>query len=61
MSNPLTSSPLAGKHVLVVGGTSGIGHAVAEHALAVGARVTVASRNPQRVTLGAGLTDRAST
>lgn len=54
MSNPLTSSPLAGKHVVVVGGTSGIGHAVAEHALAAGARVTVASRDPQRaaVTLG---------
>ncbi len=54
MSNPLTSSPLAGKHVVVVGGTSGIGHAVAEHALAAGATVTVASRDPQRaaVTLG---------
>ncbi len=54
MSNPLTYSPLAGKHVVVVGGTSGIGHAVAEHALAAGATVTVASRDPQRaaVTLG---------
>jgi NAD(P)-dependent dehydrogenase (short-subunit alcohol dehydrogenase family) len=54
MSNPLTSSPLGGKHVVVVGGTSGIGHAVAEHALAAGATVTVASRDPQRaaVTLG---------
>ncbi|MFI1728750.1 SDR family oxidoreductase [Streptomyces acidicola] len=42
------ASPLAGKHVVVVGGTSGIGLAIAERALAAGARVTAASRNPQR-------------
>ncbi|MEU6611143.1 SDR family oxidoreductase [Streptomyces shenzhenensis] len=41
-------SPLAGKHVVVIGGTSGIGLAIAEHALAAGARVTAASRNPGR-------------
>ncbi|MFJ5837158.1 SDR family oxidoreductase [Streptomyces shenzhenensis] len=41
-------SPLAGKHVVVIGGTSGIGLAIAEHALAAGARVTAASRNPER-------------
>ncbi len=42
------TSPLAGKHVVVVGGTSGIGQAIAEHALAAGASVTVASRDPRR-------------
>ncbi|GGZ81596.1 SDR family oxidoreductase [Streptomyces bluensis] len=42
------ASPLAGKHVVVIGGTSGIGLAIAERALAAGARVTAASRNPQR-------------
>ena len=41
----VTSAPLAGRHVVVIGGTSGIGRAVAEHALAAGARVTVASRS----------------
>ncbi|MEU1305261.1 SDR family oxidoreductase [Streptomyces shenzhenensis] len=41
-------SPLAGKHVVVIGGTSGIGLAIAEHALAAGARVPAASRNPGR-------------
>ncbi|MGW3951269.1 SDR family oxidoreductase [Streptomyces sp. NPDC004752] len=41
-------SPLAGKHVVVIGGTSGIGLAIAERALAAGARVTAASRNPGR-------------
>jgi NAD(P)-dependent dehydrogenase (short-subunit alcohol dehydrogenase family) len=37
------------KHVVVIGGTSGIGRAVAQQAAAAGARVTVASRNRQRV------------
>ncbi|MFI1564458.1 SDR family oxidoreductase [Streptomyces sp. NPDC020490] len=37
-------STLSGRHVVVVGGTSGIGLAVAEHAAAAGARVTVAAR-----------------
>jgi NAD(P)-dependent dehydrogenase (short-subunit alcohol dehydrogenase family) len=40
---------LAGRHVLVIGGSSGIGFAVAEAALAEGARVTVASSNGDRV------------
>lgn len=47
-----TTSPLEGiqgKHVVVIGGTSGIGRAVARQAAAAGARVTVASRNRQRV------------
>jgi NAD(P)-dependent dehydrogenase (short-subunit alcohol dehydrogenase family) len=40
---------LAGSHVVVVGGTSGIGLAVARAALAAGARVTVGSRRPEQV------------
>lgn len=40
---------LHNKHVLVIGGTSGIGLAVAEASLASGARVTVSSSNPSRV------------
>jgi NAD(P)-dependent dehydrogenase (short-subunit alcohol dehydrogenase family) len=40
---------LQGKHVVVVGGTSGIGRSVAQQAAAAGARVTVASRNRKRV------------
>jgi len=42
------TNALAGKHVVVIGGTSGIGLAVARHAQAAGATVTVASRDPQR-------------
>jgi NAD(P)-dependent dehydrogenase (short-subunit alcohol dehydrogenase family) len=41
-----TTSTLAGRHVVVIGGTSGIGRSIAEHAAAAGARVTVAARNP---------------
>ncbi|MGZ4658970.1 MAG: SDR family oxidoreductase [Blastococcus sp.] len=57
MSVPLTAataSPtaLARQHVVVIGGTSGIGRAVAEQALAAGARVTVASRTPGDVAVG---------
>lgn len=40
---------LKDKHVLVIGGTSGLGFAVAEASLASGARVTVSSSNPSRV------------
>jgi NAD(P)-dependent dehydrogenase (short-subunit alcohol dehydrogenase family) len=42
---PLTSS----SRVVVLGGTSGIGFAVAEAAAKAGARVVVASRNPESV------------
>ncbi|MFJ8787717.1 SDR family oxidoreductase [Streptomyces sp. NPDC102462] len=55
-------SPLAGRHVVVIGGTSGIGLAIAEHALAAGARVTAASRSPERAagTVPSGIaTERA--
>ena len=53
-----TDSSLSGRHVVVIGGTSGIGLAVAEHAAAAGARVTVAARNPERAAdlLPAGVT-----
>ncbi|KAJ4396119.1 hypothetical protein N0V93_000336 [Gnomoniopsis smithogilvyi] len=40
---------LQNKHVLVIGGTSGLGFAVAEASLASGAHVTVSSSNPSRV------------
>jgi NAD(P)-dependent dehydrogenase (short-subunit alcohol dehydrogenase family) len=40
---------LAGAHVLVIGGSSGIGYAVAEASLAAGASVTISSSNPSRV------------
>ncbi|KAI9024176.1 hypothetical protein DFJ74DRAFT_699207 [Hyaloraphidium curvatum] len=46
---PFPTSKLAGKRVLVVGGSSGIGFGVALASLAAGARVHVASANPQRV------------
>lgn len=47
-----TSGPvgnIGNTHVVVIGGTSGIGRAVAEQAAAAGAQVTVASRNQKRV------------
>jgi uncharacterized oxidoreductase len=40
---------LAGKVVLVTGGTSGIGHALARRFSAAGARVVVCGRDPQRL------------
>ncbi|KAL1896334.1 hypothetical protein Sste5346_004719 [Sporothrix stenoceras] len=40
---------LQDRHVFVIGGTSGIGYAVAEGALADGARVTVASSTQARI------------
>jgi NAD(P)-dependent dehydrogenase (short-subunit alcohol dehydrogenase family) len=40
---------LSGKHVVVVGGTSGIGREVASIAKTEGARVTVVARNPEKV------------
>ncbi|KKY30244.1 putative short-chain dehydrogenase [Diaporthe ampelina] len=40
---------LLNKHVLVIGGTSGIGFGVAEASLASGAQITVSSSNQSRV------------
>lgn len=40
---------LLNKHVLIIGGTSGIGFGVAEASLASGAQVTVSSSNQSRV------------
>ena len=45
---------LAGKKVIVVGGSSGIGLATAEAAKAAGAEVVIASRNAERVKAAAG-------
>lgn len=42
-------SSLRAKRVLVVGGSAGIGHAVAAAALAAGARVRIAARDPARL------------
>src|SRR5215469_485749 len=55
---------LSGQRVVVIGGSSGIGFAVAKAALADGASVAVGSSNPQNVTaaverLGAGASGRA--
>ncbi|KAH6705148.1 hypothetical protein BKA61DRAFT_493110 [Leptodontidium sp. MPI-SDFR-AT-0119] len=41
---------LAGKHVLIIGGTSGIGYAVAEASIESGALVTISSSSSTRVT-----------
>jgi NAD(P)-dependent dehydrogenase (short-subunit alcohol dehydrogenase family) len=42
------SLSLAGRHVVIVGGSSGIGFATARCALAAGASIAVFSRNPDR-------------
>lgn len=44
---------LDGKNVLVVGGSSGIGEGAAKAALALGARVTIASRSAEKVAAAA--------
>lgn len=51
---------LAGKRVVVIGGTSGIGFAVALGARAEGADVVVASSNPQNVEAAASRLDGAA-
>lgn len=40
---------LSGRHVVVVGGSQGIGLAVAQAAAAAGAKVTIMARNPDRL------------
>jgi NAD(P)-dependent dehydrogenase (short-subunit alcohol dehydrogenase family) len=49
----MSSNSLAGAHVVVVGGSSGIGLAVARHAVAAGARVTIGSRSQDKLDLAA--------
>ncbi|KAF2725305.1 NAD(P)-binding protein [Polychaeton citri CBS 116435] len=43
------TSKLHGKHILVIGGSGGIGYGVAEAALEHGATVTISSSNPTRI------------
>ncbi|WP_035847358.1 SDR family oxidoreductase [Kitasatospora azatica] len=50
----MSTKNLAGQHVVVVGGSSGIGKAVAAQALAAGARVTIASRSAEKLAAAAG-------
>lgn len=45
----MTSNRLANKNILLIGGTSGIGFAVARAALAAGANITVSSSSEQKV------------
>jgi NAD(P)-dependent dehydrogenase (short-subunit alcohol dehydrogenase family) len=45
---------LAGQHVVVIGGSSGMGLATAQAAVAAGARVTIAGRDPGRLGSAAG-------
>jgi NAD(P)-dependent dehydrogenase (short-subunit alcohol dehydrogenase family) len=49
-NNQLCSITLGQSRIVVAGGTSGIGFAVAEAAAQAGAEVTIASSNPDRVT-----------
>lgn len=49
MSNTLKYNRLAGKRVLVIGGTSGIGFCVAEAALEYGAHLVLSSSNPSQL------------
>lgn len=53
-----SSANLQGQHVVVIGGSSGIGHATARSALNAGARVTIAARDVARLKkAAAGLGD----
>src|SRR6187402_3611178 len=49
MTNISASGRLEGRKVVVLGGSSGIGYAVAEYAVQEGAQVVIASSNAQRV------------
>lgn len=40
---------LEGKHVVVTGGSSGIGYSIAKHALKEGASVTIVARNEDKL------------
>ncbi|WP_188316580.1 SDR family oxidoreductase [Solihabitans fulvus] len=63
MSTDTISKTLAGSHVVVIGGSTGIGRAVAAQAVAAGAAVTVGSRSAAklaalRAELGEGVSTR---
>ena len=47
--NRIFDTTLEGKHVVIVGGSSGMGKATAKMAVALGATVTIASRNAGRL------------
>jgi hypothetical protein len=49
MSEPSTSLSLAGLNALVIGGSSGIGEAIAHGCAAAGARVAIAARSPEKL------------
>ncbi|KAK4168762.1 NAD(P)-binding protein [Cladorrhinum sp. PSN259] len=51
---PSTYRKLQDKHVLVIGGSSGIGYAVADGALASGAKVSVSSSSQEKVDAAVG-------
>jgi NAD(P)-dependent dehydrogenase (short-subunit alcohol dehydrogenase family) len=53
MTNTSVSGRLEGRKLVVLGGSSGIGYAVAEYAVQEGARVVIASSNAQRVAAAA--------
>ena len=50
---------LAGKVVLITGGTGGLGHATAESLLSRGAHVAIVDVHPRTAELAAGLSKRA--
>lgn len=61
MNTSTATLDLAGKHVVVVGGGSGIGRAVAEGVAAFGARVTIASRDAAKLSaVAAAIGDRVT-
>jgi NAD(P)-dependent dehydrogenase (short-subunit alcohol dehydrogenase family) len=53
-NNQLSSITLRQSRIVIAGGTSGIGFAVAEAAAQAGAEVIIASSNPERVTAALG-------
>lgn len=61
MSTPASSSTLSGAHVVVVGGSSGIGKAVARQAAAAGAQVRIGSRSTEKLSQAAKEVEGVST